>query len=182
MLTVGLPILSLAFRTRGRGKIKKVTVQPGELHDLSTDSLSRKLEYVSADNKTTLAIDLSSVYIADGTPYVIESPDGGWGTIPIQLPLQLDLTMATALCNQTLGHWTKAEYDPTFGVLFSPDPTTPSGKFQKGLNGSQIAAIAVVVPVVVIVVAIAIGFTIYKRSMNAKGSAQLHNQKASLGS
>lgn len=158
-----------------------VAVQAGAISDLSTDQLSRKIEYVSADNKTTMAIDMSSVYISDGTPYVIQSPDGSWGTIPFEYPLELNMTLATGLCNETLGQWSETVYDPTFGVLFAPDPTTPKGRAQKGLNGSQIAAIAVVVPVLVIVAAIAIGFTLYKRHSKSEGSNRLREQRPELG-
>lgn len=128
-----------------------------------------------------MAIDMSSVYVADGEPFVISSPDGNWGTIPFAFPLQLNMTLATGLCNETLGQWSETIYDPTFGVLFAPDPTTPLGRAQKGLTGSQVAAIAVVIPVLVIVAAIAIGFTLYKRHTNAEGSNRLHGQNADIG-
>ena len=153
-----------------------VAVQPGTIADHSPDMLSRKVEYISADNKTVMGIDISSVYIADGEAFVIRSPEGGWGPIPFEFPVNLTISMATGLCNETLGHWSSTEYDPTFGILFTPDPATPAGKSQKGLNGSQIAAIAVVIPVVVIVASIAIGYTIYKSYVKKSESAHLRGE------
>lgn len=162
-----------------------VNVEDGYILNQQGNSTTRRaVQFVSLDNKTTLGLDVSSLYVADGEVFNIDSPEPFPSFGPFE-GLELTISMFVNLCGQYLGQWSSMDYDPSLSALFVPDPTADSPAAKKnqkgGLTSTQIAAISVVVPVLVLVVCACLGYIMWKNYQSNQKSLKIR-RAASLGS
>lgn len=81
-----------------------MALAPGRIVAPHKDIFRRALYYYSEDNTTQLGIDVASVFVADGEPF-LHADETNFLNISIDLsPIVLTATMAVDLCNVTLGH------------------------------------------------------------------------------